>query len=155
MLVGTLCKKDVDLIESRQTVHEAASRMLQRGVGSLVIINAAREPVGIVTDRDLVARVLASGKNPLETRIADVMTSNPEVVREDADLADALGRMRDGPYRRPPVVNQTGKLAGIVTLDDVQMRLMETIKDSFRTVCGHLDQVRSVLVGQVRSTDSR
>ena len=61
MSVGRICIREVDMASPGETVYMLAQRMHQRGVGSLVVVNDASEPIGIVTDRDLVARVLSEG----------------------------------------------------------------------------------------------
>ncbi|MBX6313776.1 MAG: CBS domain-containing protein, partial [Isosphaeraceae bacterium] len=67
MSVGRICTRYVDLADAKETVQAAARRMLERKVGTLVILDAAKVPVGLLTDRDLVLRVLAQGKGPRPT----------------------------------------------------------------------------------------
>ncbi len=67
MCVSNICVKSVDLAKAAEPVWLAAERMHQRAVGSLVVVNEKNQPVGIVTDRDLVERVLATGRDR-ETR---------------------------------------------------------------------------------------
>jgi signal-transduction protein with cAMP-binding, CBS, and nucleotidyltransferase domain len=99
--------------------------MHQRAVGTLVVVNSASQVVGIVTDRDLVSRVLARGRSPTETEVREVMTTAPNTVSEDTSIEAALSIMRSGRFRRVPVVDRTNKLLGLVTLDDVLMLLAE------------------------------
>src|SRR5690606_26193418 len=77
MLVRDIYRPDVDCAESDEVVVVGARRMLQRSVGSLIIVDSDRRPVGIVTDRDLVVRVLAAGANPASMTLVDVMTPTP------------------------------------------------------------------------------
>jgi CBS domain-containing protein len=93
--------------------------MHQRSVGTLVVVDEWRHPVGIVTDRDLVVQVLAEQKDPQETLVGDVMTRQPATALEDTPIEIALERMAAGGLRRMPVVEHTGKLVGLVSLDDV------------------------------------
>lgn len=125
MSAGNFCQREVDLAELGESVLTIAERMRQRTVGCLVVINARREPVGILTDRDLVIRVLAEGKDPYATRVEEIMTPGPKTVSEAAAIEDALRLMRSGGFRRLPVVDREGKLAGLLTLDDVLMLLAE------------------------------
>ena len=78
MSLQRICQHDVDVAELGESVHAIAERMRQRTVGCLVIVNEFREPIGIVTDRDLVIRVLAEGKDPYQVghaqRVADYAT---------------------------------------------------------------------------------
>jgi CBS domain-containing protein len=124
MSVKRICQCQVDVAEAGETVQAVAERMRQRTVGCLVVVEGQR-PIGIVTDRDLVVRALAEGKNAYTTPIEEVMTADPHTVSEDTAIEDALRLMRSGAFRRLPVVDREGKLAGILTLDDVLMLLAE------------------------------
>jgi CBS domain-containing protein len=83
----------------------------------------------MLTDRDLAIRVVAEGRDPGSTTVADVMTSHPLCVREDAPIEMALKSMRAGPCRRVPVVDDDRKLVGIVSLDDILSLLTEEFND--------------------------
>jgi signal-transduction protein with cAMP-binding, CBS, and nucleotidyltransferase domain len=99
--------------------------MHQRSVGTLVVVNHLSQVVGIVTDRDLVVRVLAKGLNPNATFLHEVMTVAPKTIGENTPLETALLIMRTGRFRRIPVVDSHFKLIGILTLDDILMLLAE------------------------------
>lgn len=125
MSVGRICVREVDLVDADESARQAAQRMHQRAVGSLVIVSSDNQPVGILTDRDLVERVLAQGKDPNATRVGQVMTADPKTVSEDASIESALSLMRGGRFRRVPVVDGDGKLVGLLSLDDVLILLAE------------------------------
>ena len=82
-----------------------------------------------MTDRDIVTRVVAEGRNPHGTGIRDVMTSRPKTINEETPIESAIAMMRSGGFRRLPVVDQAGKLAGIVTLDDILALFAEEFVD--------------------------
>jgi CBS domain-containing protein len=146
MSVQRICQHDVDVAEPGEAVLAIAERMRQRTVGCLVIVNEFREPIGIVTDRDLVIRVLAEGKDPYTTRIEEAMTYNLKTVPDDGSVEQALRLMRGGEFRRLPVVDRAGKLVGIVTLDDILMLLSEEF-----TQAGHvLDRETPVAAAMAR-----
>ena len=125
MTVGRICQREVDLAERDESVTIAAQRMGARDVGTLVILDDDRCPVGIVTDRDLVVCVLGKKKDPDETLVGEVMSRNPETVSESTSIEDALGRMRDQGVRRLPVVDFEGRLEGMVSLDDILGLIVE------------------------------
>lgn len=129
MSVERICQCEVDVAELGETIVPIAERMRQRTVGCLVVRNEAQEPVGIVTDRDLVTRVLAARKDPDATRIEEVMTTPLKTVTEGMPIEQALTTMRSGGFRRLPVVDRSGKLLGILTLDDILMLLAEESTD--------------------------
>jgi CBS domain-containing protein len=127
MTVARLCQRDVDVAGLNESVTVAAERMHQRSVGALVVVDDELAPVGILTDRDLVIRVLAPGQNGQTTAVGDVMTRNPQTIAEDASIESALALMRRGTFRRLPVVDRRGALQGIVTLDDILQLLGEEL----------------------------
>ena len=127
MTAGRICTREVDLAERDENAWQAAVRMRQRAVGTLVIVNEAKQPTGIVTDRDLLERVLAEAKDPRHTLVEDVMTRDPTTIAEDETIEVALPRMRRGGFRRLPVVDRKGSLVGLLSMDDVLMRLAEEI----------------------------
>jgi CBS domain-containing protein len=119
MSVGRVCLREVDLAEPGESVLEAARRMEERRVGTLVIVDELGRPVGLVTDRDLALRVVAAGGDPRTVLVRDVLTAHPKTVTESTPIESALSLMRSGSFRRLPVVNDDGKLVGILSLDDV------------------------------------
>jgi CBS domain-containing protein len=129
MSVGRLCIRDVDLAEVSESAWQAAERMHQHGVGTLVVADADRKPIGILTDRDLVERVLARNIDPHETTVGEVMTERPTTIPEGAPIESALRMMRSGRFRRLPVVDGKGQLVGLLSLDDVLMLIAEEFAD--------------------------
>jgi len=99
------------------TVKEAAALMLREGVGSLVVLEEG-EPVGILTERDILYKVVALGKMPARVRVAQVMSSPVITISPDSSVAVAAKRMSDLHLRRLPVV-EDGKLIGMLTEKDI------------------------------------
>ena len=99
-------------------VNEVAELMSDSNVGCVIITNDLC-PVGIVTDRDIVTRVVAPGKDPKKTAISEVMTRDPVVVEDGTGLFEAMQLIRDEGVRRLPIIDGDGRLAGIITLDDI------------------------------------
>jgi len=99
--------------------------MRQRAVGTLVILNADRQPIGIITDRDLMERVVAEARDATNTLVGDIMTRDPMTIAEDDPIQVALPRMRRGGFRRLPVVDREGSLVGLVSMDDILMLVSE------------------------------
>lgn len=125
MSVGRICVREVDIITMDESAQVAARRMHDRKVGTLVVVNQKREPIGIITDRDLAVRVVAPGLSGVDVPVREVMTSSPTCVREQTPIEDVLVAMRAGPFRRIPVVADDGTLAGVVSLDDILELLAE------------------------------
>jgi len=94
MTIANICVRDVDRAEEAETACQAAVRMRQRAVGTLVIVNAAKQPIGIVTDRDLMERVVAEARDATNTLVGDILTRDPTTIAEDEPIQVALPRMR-------------------------------------------------------------
>ena len=129
MSVGPICTRYVDLADPEETVQAAARRMLERKVGTLVILDQAKRPVGLLTDRDLVLRVLAQGQDPRQVCVGEIMTKQPKTVTEGTPIEQALALMRSGAFRRLPVVASDGTLVGLVSLDDILSLLAEELRE--------------------------
>lgn len=119
MRIADACKRQVVTAFATATLVEVARQMRNQHVGSVVIVDANRAPIGIVTDRDIVVETLACGVDARTLAVGEVMTGNPIVANEDDDMTWAVKVMRDRGVRRLPVVDAKGALAGIVALDDL------------------------------------
>ncbi|HIH76091.1 MAG TPA: CBS domain-containing protein [Methanomassiliicoccales archaeon] len=99
------------------TVKEAAALMLREGVGSLIVLEGG-EPVGILTERDILYKVVAVGKVPSRTKVERVMSSPVITIAPGSNVSIAAKRMSDLHMRRLPVV-ENGKLIGMLTEKDI------------------------------------
>jgi CBS domain-containing protein len=113
--VKDIMTENVVSISIDDSVFEAANLMNSNQVGCLVIMNE-EEPIGIVTERDIVRRVVAK-KLPLETKISEVMSKSLITIGPDASLKEAARVMSSNKIRRLPVLKQN-KLVGIVVASD-------------------------------------
>lgn len=109
---------DPACVSASDTADKAAQLMRDRDVGSIVVTENGGSVAGIVTDRDIVVRAVADGKNPAEVKVGEVASSNPTTLSADESIADAVQSMRDQNIRRLPVVDG-GKPVGIVSLGDL------------------------------------
>ncbi len=126
--------KNVITIDSGKTVFEAADLMSQNNVGDLVVMDKDI-PVGIVTERDLVRRVLAERKS-LDIKVSEVMTTPLRVIDPDAPLKEAARRMVNKGIRRLPVIKDN-KLVGIITTADFARQLSKkTLTDDILEAIG-------------------
>jgi CBS domain-containing protein len=109
------------------TVHRAAQLMKSEDVGPIPILNGAesRRLEGVVTDRDIVLKVVAQDRDPNTTRVSEIMTTDVFTCRVDDDAHQALRLMAEHQVRRIPIVNDNGQLAGIVSQADVATRMKE------------------------------
>jgi CBS domain-containing protein len=119
-MLAEVCRRPVVTIEWKASVRDAARLMRQRGVGAIVVVTN-QKPKGIITDRDIAVAVVAEGLDPDEVPVGDVMRSNPAVIRGDKGILDAVKLLDAKGVRRLPVVDDRGKLIGIIALDDLLM----------------------------------
>ena len=133
MTVGEFCNRQVVIARRDEHVTMAAQRMRDLHVGTLVVVDeqdGRRIPVGLVTDRDLVVRVLSDGARDVDALVlANVMTSEPVTAREEDNLWDVIKKMRSFGIRRLPVVNDQGGLEGILSFDDLIDLVAEELSD--------------------------
>lgn len=122
MSIEELVRKPVQTLPMTATCIEAARVMSVENVGSIVVATNGT-PDGIVTDRDLVTRVMAHGGDPATTQLGDVMSRYTAFVSIRRSLDEAIATMRDMGVRRVPVVKEGGDLLGIISMDDVLIAL--------------------------------
>ena len=121
MKVKDIMTKPAIHISPTESAEVAARTLTHYNIGILPVCNAAGEVCGLVTDRDLVIRCMASGRTPAQTPVKDIMTNRVLSVQPDMDAgvaAHLLGRQQ---VRRLPVV-ENGKLCGMVSLGDLARR---------------------------------
>jgi len=102
-----------------ETVVDAARKMAENRIGCVVVVDDKGTIIGILTEGDIVRRVVARGLDPFTTTVEAVMSRNPVTIYEDASLAAAAELMRQKGIGHLPVVNERGKLVGIVTRSDI------------------------------------
>lgn len=132
MSLGTICNREVVIVESKASIPEAAGLMREYHVGCLVVTEeryGRNFPIGILTDRDIVIELIAKEVDINAVNIGDVMSHELNLAREDDDVIDTLKRMRYKGIRRMPVVDDQGALIGLITLDDLLELLAEQLKD--------------------------
>lgn len=121
MNIREVMTRDPSCCIPSDTVATAAQTMRREDVGPVPVVSDHSEKrlVGILTDRDLAVRVVAEGRDPHNTRVDEVMTTNPVTCREDDDVMNVIRLMADHQIRRIPVVDSSSRLAGIVAQADI------------------------------------
>lgn len=128
---GELCNREVVLADPDEGILDAARRMRERDVGSLVVVEGppeARRPIGILTDRDIVLYALASGGAIPARTVRDCMQPELVTAHEREGLFELIRRMRAHRIRRLPVVDDAGVLQGILSVDDVLEVVAEEVR---------------------------
>ena len=122
MRIADVCTHRVVSTQATVSVREAAEAMRQHHVGALVVVekpNGERIPVGIVTDRDIVVAVVATGGNADKLTLGEIISKPVATCTESEGLFAAILTMREHGVRRLPVLNAKGGLAGMVSADDI------------------------------------
>lgn len=116
--VGEIVSRHVVSVKPSMTVREASAIMREHRIGSVLVMDESENLLGILTERDIVYRVVAEGKDP-ETLVEEVMTRDIITVREDATLAEAARMMLGFGVRHLPVVDRSGRVIGVISLRDL------------------------------------
>jgi CBS domain-containing protein len=103
------------------TLNDVANLMVEADCGEIPITDSSNRLVGVITDRDIVCRAVAKGKNPTAVTAAEIMTEPVVCVNEDTTLDAVLGVMEENQIRRVPVVDATGCCCGIIAQADVAL----------------------------------
>jgi len=115
---------------STDTIERVAQMMKAEDVGSIPVVEGpnSKKLMGIITDRDLVLKGVAEGRDCRSSSIAEIMTRNPVTCRERDNLENALKAMSDHQVRRLPIVNDRNEIVGIIAQADIATRVEEPNK---------------------------
>ena len=121
MKIREVMSNPVIRIHPQENVAVAARMLSHYNIGALPVCGGDGRVCGLITDRDLVTRCIAAGRNPAQTRVQEVMTTRIVAARPDMDAAAAASIMGREQVRRLPVM-ENGKLCGMVSLGDLAVR---------------------------------
>ncbi len=151
LTAGEICTRKVIWTDPSMTLAEAARLMQTHHVGSLVVTELradhARVVVGILTDRDISAELIAAKRNLHTFHVSDIMKRDVLTARDQDSILELLSMMRRKRVRRVPVTSTTGELIGIVTIDDilaVVAQQMQALADAVAAARDH--EVRGAMV---------
>lgn len=115
--IGSIAEKDYVTVSEDTLVAEAAKVMKKEDVSSVLVTNkSSNEPIGIVTERDILYRVVAENMGPFKVPLKKIMSSPLISINEESSVADAISLMRRKHIRRLAVKNKEGKIIGTITL---------------------------------------
>jgi len=122
-------------VSEKDSIRDAARIMASEDTGVVPVVDG-RKVVGMVTDRDIVVRIVAEGKDPAEARVDQYMSRSVRSVKEDTPVAEVLSVMSTAQVRRVPVLNASDELVGIISMKDIST---ETNQD--RNVGNAVEQI--------------
>lgn len=111
------------------TVYSAACVMTRANCGSVLVVDAASTLLGIVTERDLMTRVLAKALDPVKATVADIMTHSPRCIPPETKVADAVLIMIERGFRHLPVVTDNNKILGVFSVRDAMPREVQAAEN--------------------------
>ena len=128
--VGDVMRKGVITLQQTATVSEAAKTLRSNNIGSVLVLHKG-DPVGIITERDVVTKVVAIGKDPTKVQLKAVMSSPLKAIGPEVTIEECARIIRDEHIKRLPVVDKKGKLIGILSETDI-VRVSPALFDIIR-----------------------
>ena len=138
MKVVDLCSRTLHTVAGTDSVQEAAHRMLEHHIGTLVVVDESIRAKGLITDRDIVTRCVAKEFDPSVMTVAEVMSEPVQTLDEDATIGDALQLMADEEIRRVVVTSRGGSTTGLLALDDIVESLAGQAAEGGRLLRGQV-----------------
>lgn len=129
MTIGDVCTKQVIKVRKNASINEAIYLMRNKHVGDVIVIDDNNMPVGILTDRDVVIKIIFNKVDPEMLTVGDVMSYELTALPQDSSIAEALGTMRMKGVRRAPVTNNKGQLVGVIAIDDIIALIAEELNE--------------------------
>ena len=118
--VRSVMTADPECVTENDPVRDAARIMKNQDTGVVPVLSG-KKIIGLITDRDIVVRGFADGKDLETATVRDLMTRHVRSVREDAHVNDVLALMRGAEIRRVPVVNDKDEIVGIISIGDISV----------------------------------
>lgn len=151
LLVKDVMTKNVITIESSAPVKKAAELMAKHNISCIIVIEEEKT-IGIITERDMLKRVLLQFRDPRITRVKDVMSTPLITSKPKTDLREAVGLMNERRIKKLPVV-ENGQLSGLLSLTDIvrSMAYLEHVISSFCSRCQLKRNASVSLIGDKQS----
>jgi CBS domain-containing protein len=129
MKVKELMSKDPTCATPDMGLSKVAKLMADLNVGSIPVVenSMSKRVVGVITDRDIATRAVAKEMNPVNMKVSEIMSSPVITVKEDDDIKDVARIMEKNMIRRVPVIDETGKICGMVAQADIALKSTDKI----------------------------
>lgn len=127
MNILEMCDADGASVPVEANAEQAIRTMLDRHVGAVAVLDESQKVAGIFTERDVLRRLSASGRDPAQTPIREVMTTPVEMATLDTTPGQALATMVERHYRHLPIVDDDGRLLGMLSIRNVLQVRIDTL----------------------------
>jgi CBS domain-containing protein len=141
MNILEMCDSEAASVAVDASVEQAIRTMLDRRVGAVAVVDDDKKVAGIFTERDVLRRVALSGRAPAEIAVREVMTTPVEMATLDTTPGQALATMIEYHYRHLPIVDDDGRLLGMLSIRDVLQARIDTLSRQ-------LDEARSARIAR-------
>ncbi len=142
MKVIDMAVHNVETITADTTICECARQMRFEHVGSLVVVDSERSPIGMITDRDITIEAVARNMNPQTTTVGEIMTTPVVTATPNESMMVALARMREFGIRRLPIVDENNRLVGVISNSNLVEELSSLLDSLVRNI--HSSKTREV-----------
>jgi CBS domain-containing protein len=112
-------------VSAKDSIRDVAKIMVREDTGVVPVVDG-KKVIGMITDRDIVVRLVAEGKDPSSAKVNEAMTKDVRSVKEDSSVSDALQLMSSAQIRRVAVVNNNNEIVGIVSMKDIATESRDT-----------------------------
>jgi CBS domain-containing protein len=123
--IRDLMTPNPECVSDQDSIRDAARIMKNEDTGIVPVVDGGRKIIGLITDRDIVVRGLAEGRDLENLRVSEIMTKQVRSVKEDTTLDEVMTLMGKSDIRRVPVVNGRDEIVGIVSIGDIASRTNE------------------------------
>jgi CBS domain-containing protein len=137
MSILELCDNEAASVPLDATVQQAIRTMLDRDVGAVAVLDEKQRVAGVFTERDVLRRLSLSGLDPGQTPVREIMTTPVEMATLSTTAGEALATMVERHYRHLPIVDDDGRLLGMLSIRNVLQARIDTLTRQ-------LDRVRFV-----------
>jgi CBS domain-containing protein len=123
-VIESISQGPVLTVQTQASAYDAACVMVKGRCGSVLIVGGDGAMLGILTERDLMVKIVAQRRDPEVTPVADIMTHNPRFISPETTVSDALLIMQRHNFRHLPIISSTSKILGVFSIRDAMAREM-------------------------------
>ncbi|MCD6045246.1 MAG: histidine kinase [Gammaproteobacteria bacterium] len=135
MSIYKIVSREVVRVYKTDSIYEATKLMKENNVGDVIVVNKeSNTPIGILTDRDIVIKIVFDEVNPRDVCVADLMSSNLLILEKHQSINECVEMMCAKGVRRAPIVDENNKLCGIATIDDLIILLADELSSLAKLV---------------------